>query len=64
MSDSSNPRINIAQTSPLVCPRHTMNIPGILKLFGAILRVKIEFLNFGAKFKFCRIFTKIADISP
>ena len=32
--------------------------------FEAISRFKIGFLNFGAKFKFCQIFTKIADISP
>ena len=64
MSDFRNPRINSAQTSPVVCSRRTMNIPGIFKLFGAILRVKIGLLNFGAKFKFCRIFTKIADILP
>ena len=64
MSDSPNPRINSAQTSAVVCSRHTMNIRGILKLFEAISRAKIGFLNFGAKFKFCRIFTKIADISP
>ena len=62
--DFPNPRINLAQTSPVVCSGRTMNILGILKLFEAISRAKIGFLNFGAKFKFCRIFTKIADISP
>ena len=64
MSDFPNPWINTAQTPTVVCSRHTMNIPVILRLFGAIEVAKIGLQNFGAKFKFCRIFTKIADISP
>ena len=34
--DFPNPRINWAQTSPVVCSGRTMNIPAILKLFGAL----------------------------
>ena len=63
MSDFPNPWMNTAQTPSVVCFGHTVNISTIFRLFKAILWVKIGLRNFGAKFKFRRIFTKIADIS-
>ena len=63
MSDFPKPWMNTAQTPSVVCFGHTVNISTIFRLFKAILWVKIGLRNFGAKFKFRRIFTKIADIS-
>ena len=36
MSDFRNPWMNTAQTLTVVCSRHTMNMPVIFRLFGAI----------------------------